>query len=207
MLCQALRSSNHSSMLLLVQGHHGVKGTTIFKVQPNFAVFGGQSNRASAESFSAASSSAFQHVDPGLLSVHEDGSHFALTIGRALPLDKEYRVIGRVGTGMDVLEKLGDVETSIDDDPVVPINIVQSGLSDYKGTGEVFGAVNTREQDTAETQKELLHASVGAKSALQDGLKRSRPEPVAAATAGPSVRKKRAMGELSSDEDDEEEED
>lgn len=156
------------------------------------------SDRASSESFTAAGNSAFQHVDPGLLSVHQDGSHFALTLGRALLLDEEYRVIGRVGTGMDVLEKLGDCEVSIDDDPVVPINIVQSGLSDYKGTGEVFGAVNTREQDTADTQKGLIEASVGVKSALQDGLKRSCPEPAA---AGPSVRKKRAMGELSSDEE------
>ena len=180
-----------------------MKGTIFHKVQVNFAVFGGMSDRASAESFKAASSGGFQHVDPGLLSVHEDGSHFALTLGRALALDKRYRVIGRVGTGMGVLAKLGDCEVSIDDDPVVPIQIVQSGLSDYKGTGEVFGAVNSRGEDTVDAHKGLLEASVGVKNALQDGLKRSCPEPAA---AGPSVRKKRAMGELSSDEDDVDEE-
>jgi cyclophilin family peptidyl-prolyl cis-trans isomerase len=195
--------------VLLVQGHHTIKGTRIHKVQgPHFAVFGGLSDKASAESFIAASHSPFQHADPGLLSVHEDGSHFALTLGRALLLDDSYRVIGRVGTGFDVLQKLGTVETSIHDDPVVPVNIIQSGSSDYKGTGEVFGAVlNTRENDAADTKKQIQEASVGAKEALQDGLKRSRQEVAVDKTvAGAPVRKKRVMGELSSDDDEEEEE-
>lgn len=184
-----------------MQGHHAIKGTQIHKVQANFAVFGGLSDRASAESFSAANSSSLQHVDPGVLSVHGDGSHFALTLGRALPLDESYRVIGRVGTGMGILEKLGNVETSIEDDPVVPVNIVQCGISDYKGTGEVFGAVvNSREQDTANARKGIQAAAVGVKSALQDGLKRPRPEP-----AGAAGRKKKLMGELSSSEDDDDE--
>lgn len=162
---------------LNVQGHHTIKGTVIEKVHTRFAALGGRSQRASAESFSASHGNKLQHSDPGLVSVHQDGSHFALTLGRALALDENYTVVGRVGKGLDVLEKLNDVETDAEGEPDEAIVITQCGTTDHMGKNEVLGTANTKALDVESAKQGIAGASAQVKDALKQGLKRERAEP------------------------------
>jgi hypothetical protein len=155
------------------------------------------SQLASAESFSSSHTNRLQHVDPGLVSVHRDGSHFALTLGRALALDEDYVVVGRVGKGFDVLEKLNDVETSLEGEPDTQILISQCGTTDHMGKNEVFGE-DARTSDMDSARKGLAGASEQVQVALRLGLKRERGD----GSAGPSRRRK-MMGDLSSSDDNE----
>lgn len=168
-------------MLTWSQGFHSIKNTRIDKIQRNYAAFGGACPRSQADAVTIPSNHKLQHVDPGLLSVSKDGSHFALTLRRALPLDDGYRVIGRVAKGMDVLTSLNDVDVNGEERPDVPILIEQCGLTNHKGENETFSAAGTDlGQDLNQGARDgLQSASQRVQSAVKDGLKRSAPSKVA----------------------------
>lgn len=144
-------------------------------MQLNFAAFGGKCPNTIADSVSIPQNHKLQHVDPGLLSVSADGSHFALTMRRALPLDDGYKVIGRVSKGMEFLTALNDVDVDAEEKPEIPICIDQCGLTNHKGENETFSTAggNLGKNLSQGTRDGLEAASQQAQNALKDGLKRT----------------------------------
>lgn len=144
-------------------------------MQLNFAAFGGTCPNTRAESISIPQNHRLQHVDPGLLSVSGDGSHFALTLRRALPLDDGYKVIGRVSKGMEVLTALNGVDVDAEEKPEIPISIDQCGLTNHKGENETFSTAGSNlGKDLGQGARDGLEAaSQQVQNALQDGLKRT----------------------------------
>jgi cyclophilin family peptidyl-prolyl cis-trans isomerase len=179
-----------------VQGHHTIKGTQVHKIQPQFAAFGGLLSGGRPE-VSSSKQNNLQHVDPGLLSVHKDGSHFALSLGRALALDSNYKVIGRIGKGSEVLAKLNDVPCDLQESPEVPIFIRQCGTTNHLGLNETFSSAKSDacpHSASAAAAEDLKAASKGVMDALKQGLKRTNPQ----VTTNKSS-KRRIAGDLSSD--------
>lgn len=190
-----------------MQGHHTLKGSSIHKLQPHFAVFGGLLPASAAVVPSTSRPNRLQHTEAGLLSVHKDGSHFALTLGRALVLDANYAIVGRVGKGAEVLSDLNDITTDIEDAPEVPLIVATCGTTDHRGRNEVFSAAQAGGASTSDAEAAakggMTDAAAGAKDAVADALKRK-----AASTGGKAGgkvaakrRKGRGMGALSDDED------
>jgi cyclophilin family peptidyl-prolyl cis-trans isomerase len=193
-----------------------LKGTSIHKVQPRFAIFGGlgaASSGAASATPASAGQRKLQHIDPGLLSVAADGSHFAITLARALVLDDNYRVIGRVGKGSELLAKFDEVQTDIEDVPEQPMTIDQCGTTDHRGLNETLSQAaaggSSASDAAAVTRGHLADASASVMDALAQGLKR-KPAAAAAAPAGKgpasakAASKKRTgmMGALPDEEDD-----
>lgn len=160
-----------------LEGHHTLKGSCIHKLQPRFAAFGGKAPGA-VDARIKHQGPRLQHSDAGLLSIAADGEHFALTLGRALQLDSAYHIIGRVGLGTDVLEKLSDVVTGPDDEPEPALRVVQCGVTDHKGSFETLSVVNAAPATAAEAasnaQRDLRGARASVASALQQGLQRAQ---------------------------------
>jgi cyclophilin family peptidyl-prolyl cis-trans isomerase len=188
-----------------LQGHHALKGTCIHKLQPHFAAYGGLSAQTAAATPSSTRSN-LQHIDPGLLSVHKDGSHFALTLGRALVLDKYYCLIGRVGKGKEVIERLSDVPTDPLEAPSVPLTIVQCGTTDHRGLNETLsaaagtsGAAAAGAIETAREQAQ--HVVAGVADALKEGLKRRTPAQAPSTAPAKKTRKESIPGLSDSDSD------
>ena len=189
-----------------MQGHHTLKDTRIHKVQPKFAIFGGISASGGAIPISAAANSQrkLQHVDPGLLSVSLDGSHFAITLARALALDSSYKVIGRIGKGSEILEKFDDVLTDIEDAPEQSLVIAQCGTTDHRGLNETLSqaAAGESTSDVAATARgNMAEASAGMMDALAQGLKR-KPGLVAQGSKSLHGKRRKGMGALSDDDSD-----
>jgi len=161
--------------LAALQGFHSIRNTHIDQVQTNFAAYGGTCPHTRAESICIPQNHALQHVDPGLLSVCKDGSHFAVTLRRALPLDDNYKVIGRLSKGIEVLEELNDVDVDSEEKPDVPILIEQCGLTNHKGENERFSTAGSElGNDLGKGARDVLNAaSQKVQDALKDGLKRT----------------------------------
>jgi cyclophilin family peptidyl-prolyl cis-trans isomerase len=185
---------------VFLQGHNTVKGTDVHKLQPRFAAFGGRLPAAAAVPTSSCSNNRLQHSESGLLSVHRDGTHFALTLGRALALDSTYTVIGRVGKGADILSLLNEIPTDIVDVPEDQVTICQCGTTDHRGLNESLSAAvagaNVSAGDAAAAAKgAMAQAAAGVKDALAQGLKRKAPEAGKVHRIGKPG--KRRFGELS----------
>eukprot|EP00892_Ulva_mutabilis_P009963 jgi/Ulvmu1/7339/UM035_0128.1 len=187
-----------------LEGHHSIKNTHIDKVQINFAAFGGTCPHTRAESIGAPQNHRLQHVDPGLLSVSKDGSHFALTLRRALPLDDHYKIIGRVSKGMDVLDVLNNVDVDPEEKPDTPICIEQCGMTNHKGENEeVSAAGNALGADLSKGARDVLNtASMKVQDALKDGLKRTTAPPVIKPTKRRHVEEAASTDESSDSDDD-----
>ena len=186
-----------------MQGHHTLKGTAIHKLQPQFAVFGGVLASQKEVTTAVIGSKKLQHVEAGLLSVHQDGSHFAITLGRALALDSDYIVIGRVGKGTHVLMRFNDVETDIEDAPEGALTIAACGTTDHKGQNDTISSVNaasTSQHAAGEAAREgVAAASSAVLCAVAAGLKRKGG---AGDARGAKSRKGARMGMLSDDDGD-----
>ena len=132
-----------------------------------------------------------------------DGTHFAITIARALALDGGYRVIGRVGKGSELLDQFNDMLTGLQDEPEQPVTIAQCGTTDHRGRNESLSQARDGGASTSDAaavmRGNVAEASSGVLDALAQGLKR---KPGAAGAAAEAKKRTKGMGMLDEDEDD-----
>jgi cyclophilin family peptidyl-prolyl cis-trans isomerase len=196
-----------------MQGHHTLKGASIHKVQPQFAIFGGLTVPHSTVARQPCRlNNMLQHIESGVLSVHKDGSHFAITLSRALALDANYLVIGRVGKGTKLLSDFNNIQTDFEDAPESPLTVVLCGTTDHRGLNDTLSGPSAGGASSggavAAMRGTLAAASAGVMNALAQGLKRKQHAAGncrSMAEAGGAAKKIKglAMGMLSDDEDDE----
>ena len=188
----------HRVILHPVQGHHTLKGSSIHKLQPHFAAFGGLLPASAAIAPSTSRPNRLQHTEAGLLSVHKDGSHFALTLARALVLDANYSIVGRVGKGADVLTGLSDIATDIEDAPEGPLTVATCGTTDHRGRNEVFSAAEASgasASDAAAAAKGgMTDVAAGAMDAVAEALKRKAVGKRGTTGGGAAAKRRKGRG-------------
>ncbi|DBB00846.1 TPA: hypothetical protein ACH3X1_000769 [Trebouxia sp. C0004] len=184
------------------------KNTSIYKLIPDLAAFGGLSQGYKQHSSTKLKQGGkLHHSQKGALSISLTGAEFAITFAKALTLDSSHQespgcaviapahmVVGRVHVGMDILDKLNNTEIDFKDKPVVAITISSCGLTDAQGTHETVeetAAALAKETETPEQAAARLQADAASvKDALQDALqaglgqKRKAEEPTKTAAMG-----------------------
>lgn len=58
------------------------------------------------------------HSEAGAISISSDGTELCLTLAPAAWMDDAYRVVGKVVSGMDVLDRASQISTGADDVPL-----------------------------------------------------------------------------------------
>lgn len=169
-------------------------------------MFGGRTDKQPDQhTIAASTSSKLQHTEAGILSVSRDGQEFTITLGRALQLDADNVVIGRMVNPAAFVDLVNEVDTDPEDGPMRPLVITQCGATDHKGTFETLSqaaAPKTGAEASASMARDLEGARTNLASALQQGLKRKAP----ATAQQPAVKKGMlalALPDESSDDSDE----
>ncbi|GIM09054.1 hypothetical protein Vretimale_12937 [Volvox reticuliferus] len=212
-------AANHFRNRCLPGSAAGIAGTSFHKLLPRYALHGGLPRGGGGSSGSGADGGGIRlqpnthlrAVEGGLVAVALTGDDFAITLDRALDLDRSHQVVGRIHKGRDLLDTLGDMRTLPDDSPVQRVAVQRAGPTNHLGNHEELGEgqggsggtgtvkdAATRLQEAAEETRSALM------DALSEGLKRKRTQEVssiateaggaagagrtstAAATAGPS---------------------
>lgn len=127
--------------------------TKVHKVLSGLAVYGGE--RRGGELMRIKQEETLRHVDGGLVSVSLDGGSYALTIARALHMDEDYQVVGRVRHGEATVRNMADVPVKADDSPVKLLHIVKCGVCDDTGTEEYDVSDGKRKIDEEDHAKVL----------------------------------------------------
>jgi len=84
-------------------------------------------SRKLSESLHIMRNTSLRHTSKGKLSLSHDGLQFAITLTRAIQLDKNYQVIGRLCHGEDCLVKIGNINVNNKYKPAQDIKIRKCG--------------------------------------------------------------------------------
>ena len=74
-----------------------------------------------------------KHTGAGILSMansgaNTNGSQFFITLGCTPWLDGKHTIFGRVDSGMQILQRLGSVQTGVEDKPIADVKLIKATL-------------------------------------------------------------------------------
>ena len=130
--------------------------TRVHKILRGLAIQGGRRDARGGERIQIRRELSLRHVDKGLLSLGLDGKTYCLTLAKALTLDEEYQVIGKIIKGIEVLETLCELPTKADDSPSRAMEVVKCGITDAMGEEEFDTCARTRQKDGNENSDALV---------------------------------------------------
>ncbi|XP_041347704.1 peptidyl-prolyl cis-trans isomerase-like 1 isoform X2 [Gigantopelta aegis] len=116
-------------------------GVKFHRIIPDFMIQGGDptgTGRGGASIygryFDDEFSDELKHTGAGILSMansgpNTNGSQFFITLGPTQWLDGKHVIFGRIQNGMQVIKRMGSVETDNNDRPVDDIKIVRSSIT------------------------------------------------------------------------------
>eukprot|EP01025_Chloroclados_australasicus_P006198 TRINITY_DN12017_c0_g4_i3.p1 TRINITY_DN12017_c0_g4~~TRINITY_DN12017_c0_g4_i3.p1 ORF type:complete len:305 (-),score=43.25 TRINITY_DN12017_c0_g4_i3:733-1647(-) len=135
-----------------------LKGSGVHRLLNGFAMYAGASNSGT---WISAMNKDLKHVEAGTLSMSQNGDEFAIAFAKAHALDTSYQVIGMLRDGIEILQKLSQIKTSPDDQPVGRLYISDCGQLDgqtqlRKG---MFGGV-AYSQSSVQSSKEILDSQL-----------------------------------------------
>jgi peptidyl-prolyl cis-trans isomerase-like 1 len=113
--------------------HRVIKDFMIQGGDPSGTGYGGES--IYGPTFEDEITPELRHTGAGILSMansgpNSNGSQFFITLAPTPWLDKKHTIFGRVSSGMRVVERIGNVQTSEDDRPVEDIKILRTEVDD-----------------------------------------------------------------------------
>ncbi|GIL54656.1 hypothetical protein Vafri_10384 [Volvox africanus] len=183
-------AANHFRNRCLPGSAAGIAGTSFHKLLPRYALHGGLPRGGSGSNSGSSGADGggirlqpnthLRSVEAGLVAVALVGDDFAITLDRALDLDRSHQVVGRIHKGRELLDALGDLRTLPDDSPVQRVVVQRAGPTNHLGNHEELGEggsggagtllkdAATRLQEAAEETRSALM------DALSEGLKRKR---------------------------------
>ncbi|EFJ40679.1 hypothetical protein VOLCADRAFT_108027 [Volvox carteri f. nagariensis] len=211
-------AANHFRNRCLPGSSAGLTGTAFHKLLPRYALHGGLqrtggtsgSNRPGAGTSSTSGgdgggvrlqpNTQLRAVEGGLVLVALEGEDFAISLDRALDLDRTHQVVGRIHKGRELLDGLGDLRTLPDDSPAQRVVVLRAGATNHLGNHEELGGAEERggaggvpPMDAAtRLQEQSEEARSALMDALSEGLQRKRKpdgsaEDGSADAAGPST--------------------
>lgn len=130
----------------------------IHRLIRGYAAFGGRAS-SQREPVQVKRYSELCHVEPGVISLSLDGTEFAICMAETCcgVLDETHQVVGRICSGIEVLDQLNKVPTDSDDHPRKSVVLSDCGLCDAKGKAATTAA-GAGEKDFAETAAEARAA-------------------------------------------------
>ena len=113
--------------MMVMQFHRIIKDFMIQGGDPTGTGRGGQS--VYGGKFEDEITRELKHTGAGILSManagpNTNGSQFFITLGPQPHLDGKHTVFGRVASGMEVVKRMGNVQTDRQDRPVTPVEIL-----------------------------------------------------------------------------------
>lgn len=188
--------------------------TRVHRILRGLSVQGGRRDGRGGEHIQIRREDSLRHVDKGLLSLGLDGKTYCLTLAKALTLDEEYQVIGKIVKGIEGLEMMCELPAKADDSPSRALEVVKCGITDVTGEKEFDTCGRTSESDGNKNADALVEkAKRGVQDALRVGLsKKRKQEEEGNAKEGSKMVKHKAIfddddddvdGDSASDDDDE----
>ena len=130
--------------------------TRVHRILRGLSIQGGRRGGKGGEHIQIRREDSLRHVDKGLLSLGLDGKTYCLTLAKALTLDEEYLVIGKIVKGLGVLEMICELPTKADDSPSRALEVVKCGITDVTGEIEFDACARTRDKGGNENDDALV---------------------------------------------------
>jgi len=115
-----------------------LKGSLIEKIHLGYALYCKFQSRKLSDSLRIMRNTSLRHTSKGKISLSHDGLHFVITLTRAIQLDTNYQVIGRLCYGDACLVKIGYVDVNNKYKPVQVIEIRKCGNCSHLDLNDVL---------------------------------------------------------------------